>query len=304
VVLGLLVEVRADRAAARAIEERDVAAAARRRPRPYASGVIAADVAGAGDPIVLVHGVGTSRVVWRHAVPLLAADRCVVAPDLPGFGASPPAGPGFALDAVADALADGLAAHVPAPYDVVGNSLGGAVAVVLAHRRPALVRRLVLVAPAGFAPHGPAVARAAGAVGERLVAVRRRVGAPLAGSALARRVALWGTVARPGELPAADARAMIDGSRGARRIGPAIAAVAVADLRPTLADLAVPWGIVWGDRDRVVPIATLPMLRDVDSHAPVEVLPGVGHVPHMERPAVFAAALERLLDRLPAVTAS
>ena len=59
------------------------------------------DVQGEGAPLVLVHGVGTSRVVWRRVMPLLAQDRLVAAPDLPGFGASPADGPGFALERAA-----------------------------------------------------------------------------------------------------------------------------------------------------------------------------------------------------------
>jgi pimeloyl-ACP methyl ester carboxylesterase len=97
---------------------------------------------------------------------------------------------------------------------------------------------------------------------------------------------------------------MIGGARGSSRIAAAIAAVAQADLRPALAQLGVPWSVVWGDRDRVVPIATLAVLSAIEPRAPVETLAGVGHVPHIERPGAFAAALERALDRLGTVTAS
>ena len=65
---------------------------------------------GAGDPLVLVHGAGTSGAIWHRATPRLAARRRVIAPDLPGYGGSPAAGPGFALEEVADHLAAGLRA--------------------------------------------------------------------------------------------------------------------------------------------------------------------------------------------------
>ena len=109
--------------------------------------------AGSGDaePLLLIHGLGTSQVIWDAVVPGLARTRRVVTIDLPGFGRSAPAGPGFELGAVADRVARGLAAHgVSGPLDVVGHSLGGAVALTLAVDRPRLVRRLVLVAPAGL----------------------------------------------------------------------------------------------------------------------------------------------------------
>src|SRR5918996_5453624 len=80
--------------------------------------------AGDGDePLVLVHGAGTSSAIWRRAMGLPAPGRQVVAPDVPGYGGSPPAGRGFALEEVTERLADGLdEAGVAAPYDLVGHS--------------------------------------------------------------------------------------------------------------------------------------------------------------------------------------
>src|SRR6185436_4097817 len=72
------------------------------------AGELGRDEHGAGDPLVLLHGVASSRAIWRHAVAPLARRRRVIVVDLPGFGASPPAGPGFDLGDVADRLVDGL----------------------------------------------------------------------------------------------------------------------------------------------------------------------------------------------------
>jgi pimeloyl-ACP methyl ester carboxylesterase len=248
------------------------------------------DVHGDGAPLVLIHGVGANRAIWRRVTPLLAADRLVAAPDLPGLGACPPAGRGFALDAVADTLADALRRELPLPFDLLGNSLGGAVALVVAARHPELVRRLVLAAPAGLAPHRGPIPALAGRAGSTLSAVRRRAGPPLAGSAVARRLLLLGVVADPAGMPADDARLMLRGSEGSQRIGEAIAAVVRADLRPRLAELEMPLAFLWGARDRVIPLRTLrvPGVR-------LEVISGAGHVPHMECPQEFAAAVDRLL---------
>jgi pimeloyl-ACP methyl ester carboxylesterase len=266
--------------------------------------VIAIDSAGSGQPLVLLHGVGASRAIWHRAMPLLATHRRVVAADLPGFGESPASGRGFDLDEAAEALAAGLDGRVEVPFDLLGNSLGGAIAVALASRRPQLVGRLILSAPALFAPRNPLLARAAGAAAGQLIGARRLLGTPLASSAAGRRLMLFGAVGEPGRLPAEDARLMLTASRAASRIPEAITAVLATDLRSRLAELEVPTGLIWGERDRVV---SHQVLRDIRALAPalaVETIPRAGHVPQLERPREFAAAVERLLARLAAVTVS
>ena len=255
------------------------------------------DVKGEGPPLVLVHGVATSRSIWRHVVPGLAERHLVATPDMPGFGQSPPIGPGFVLEDVADALADALAA-LPAPVDVLGNSLGGAVAIVLAERRPDLVRRLILAAPAGLAPHRAPIPAIAGRVSATVVAARRRVAPRLVGNTAARRVLLYGLLTDPAAASAEEARATIAASRGAKRVGPAIAVVAAADLRSRLAALTMPVGFLWGDRDHLFPVASLGELRVHVPGAHAEVIQGAGHVPQLDTPDEFVVAVERLLNQM------
>ncbi|HEV2753261.1 MAG TPA: alpha/beta fold hydrolase [Solirubrobacteraceae bacterium] len=258
---------------------------------------------GEGAPLVLVHGVGASGEIWRRVVGTLARERRVSAADLPGFGASPPAGPGFALDAVADRLGEGLAAAgVSAPFDLVGHSLGGAVALTLAQRRPSAVGRLVLVAPAGLSPRSAAVAGALGALASVTVPLRRELGRPLAGLPLARRLLLAGTAHDGGRLPEAEARALLEASRPATRLREGFAAALAADLRGLLADLPTPVGFVWGERDLLVPVSGLEAVRAARPEAPARTLLDTGHVPMLERPHVFTAALVDVLDRLPPAT--
>jgi pimeloyl-ACP methyl ester carboxylesterase len=252
------------------------------------------DVYGEGSPLVLVHGVATSRSIWRHVVPGLAERRLVATPDMPGFGASPPLGRGFVLEDVADALASALSA-LPGPIDLLGNSLGGAVAIVLAERRPDLVRRLILAAPAGLAPHRAPIPAVAGRVSATTVAARRRVAPRLVGNTAARRVLLYGLLTDPASASPEEARAIIAASRGAQRVGEAIAVVAAADLRPRLSALTVPVEFLWGDRDHLFPVNTLDELRALVPGAHAEVIAGAGHVPQLDRPAEFVAAVERLL---------
>lgn len=260
--------------------------------------MIACDTAGHGEPLVLLHGVGANRGIWRYVVKPIAAERLVLAADLPGFGDSPPVGAGFRLDETAGALADGLLDHVTAPFDLVGNSLGGAIALIMALERPELVHRLVLVAPAGFSPTPKPVSVAAGRISDPLIVSRRVLGSPLMGSEIARRVLLWGAVAAPQRMSAQDARAMLQASRGSTRVGAAVAAVLAADLSSRLAALDLPLGLIWGACDRIVPIGTLQSILAVRPGAAVEIVPDAAHVPHFERPAEFVAALRRVLARL------
>lgn len=260
--------------------------------------MIAIDETGKGEPLVLLHGVGANRGVWRRVTPVLAADHLVLAPDLPGFGESAPTSPGFDLDAVAEALADALAERTGGSFSLLGNSLGGAVAVRLTLLRPELVSRLVLAAPAGFSPRPWPVATAAGALLEPMITFRRVLGTPIVQSATARRALLWGAVAEPRRMSADDARIMLHGSRGSKRIGSAVAAVLQADLRSVLGRVETPLGVIWGRSDRVVPIATLDRIKEARPDVVVATIPGAGHVPQMERPTQFVRALRRVLQRL------
>jgi pimeloyl-ACP methyl ester carboxylesterase len=259
--------------------------------------ISAMDVHGDGPPLVLVHGVATSSSIWRHVAPELAKRHLVATPDMPGFGQAPPIGRGFVLEDVADALAARLAG-MPAPFDLLGNSLGGAVAIVLAERRPDLVRRLILAAPAGLAPHRPPIPAIAGRVSATVVAARRRVAPRLVRSAAARRVLLYGLLTDPAAASAEEARTIIAASRGAKRVGAAVAVVAAADLRSRLAELTLPVGFLWGDRDHLFPVATLEELRALVPGAHAEVIRGAGHVPQLDTPGEFVTAVERLLDQM------
>lgn len=256
---------------------------------------IALDAAGEGEPLVLLHGVGTSREVWRHVLPGLAMTRRTIAVDLPGFGDSPPVGDRFDLDAVADAVADAAAARLDGPFDLLGHSLGGAVAVALARQRPESVRGLLLQAPAGLAPRPRVVATAAGITAEGFLATRRAIGGHLAGSAVARRVLLWGAVHDGGRLSSEDARLMLEASRSASRVRAAVESAVACDLRPMLAGVGAPLALLRGDRDKVVSAAAMRTLTETRPDALVATIHDCGHIPQLERPPAFLAAVERLL---------
>jgi pimeloyl-ACP methyl ester carboxylesterase len=254
------------------------------------------DEHGSGEPLVLLHGVATSRMIWRRVSAPLARNRRVIAVDVPGFGDSPPAGPGFDLDAVADRLVEGLG--LGQPFDVLGHSLGGAVAVVTARRHPEAVRRLVLVAPAGLAPRALRVAAALGAGAELAVRARRALGHRYVERPSARWAMFAGTIADPGALDPEDARLLLVASRRGRRISDGVRQSLQADLRADFAAAAMPVGLIWGSADRVVPYAGIDALRRLRPDAAVETLARSGHIPQLEDPQGFAAAVERVLAAL------
>ncbi|MEX0795107.1 MAG: alpha/beta hydrolase [Acidimicrobiia bacterium] len=104
------------------------------------------DHGGSGDTLVLVHGLGGSLINWDAVGPRFARHRRVVAPDLPGFGLSPPRDD-YRLRTHVAALADFIE-EFGAPVALMGNSMGGLICELLAAERPDLVDRLILVSPA------------------------------------------------------------------------------------------------------------------------------------------------------------
>ena len=183
------------------------------------------------------------------------------------------------------------------PFDLVGHSLGGGVAITLAAAHPRLVRRLVLVAPAGLRPF-PLPVSSLLAAGADAVLAARRGAASLTDVWWGRRLLLALTAADGAELPAAVARQMVEASASAKRTGPALASITSADLRPTLARLQMPLGVLWGEADRTVPIRALDDLTSLRPGAVVARVADAGHVPMVERPDAFVMALEHVLDSL------
>ncbi|MDT0630134.1 alpha/beta fold hydrolase [Rubrivirga sp. S365] len=109
------------------------------------------DTGGAGEPVVLVHGLGSNLSFWRATIPALeAAGRRVVALDLPGYGLSDKADVSGTMADFADAVAGVMDARGVDQADLVGVSMGGQIALTLALDRPARVRRLALLSPAGI----------------------------------------------------------------------------------------------------------------------------------------------------------
>ena len=118
---------------------------------------MAAEIAGSGEPVVLIHGLGGTSNVWTPVLPAFAARARVVRFDLPGSGRSPAGGP-ISIQAFVDRIARAMRVLGTERAHVGGHSLGTIVAAHLAQQHPDLVRDLVLL---GALPEPPEPARAA-----------------------------------------------------------------------------------------------------------------------------------------------
>jgi len=101
-------------------------------------------------PLVLLHGLNNSCLSWSRVAPLLAIDRRVLMPDLPGHGQSERPNVEYTLEWYARVIAAWLEALGLEQVDIVGHSFGGGVAQMLLLRCPERIRRLVLVAAGGL----------------------------------------------------------------------------------------------------------------------------------------------------------
>jgi len=256
---------------------------------------------GGGPAIVFVHGLAGSWTNWLENMCEFARDHRVVALDLPGFGASqltcePISIPGYA------ALLDGLCDVLEIERAVfVGNSMGGLVCADLALRRPARVQRLCLVSAAGISiqklslePLLTALVpleRVVSFYGGLVASQSRR----LAKRPRLRLFTLLHAFAHPDRLPAPLAAEVIAGA-GRPGLMPGLRSMSAYPIRDRIGAIACPTLIVWGARDRLVPV------RDADEFE--RRIPGArkiiyadtGHVPQIERPACFNEDLRAFLE--------
>lgn len=251
---------------------------------------------GSGEPLVLIHGIGHRRQAWDPVVGLLAASYDVFAIDLAGFGESPglPDDMRYSMDNACQNLADNFAAWgIDRPH-VVGNSLGGALALELAARGHA--RSATALSPAGFF-RGP----------DRLVALvvlvllkitsylPAAVVAPAMKSAAVRR-ALGRSLFEHGDrLTAED----FLGDTAALRDGVGFFPVLREGVTYAFGEkIDVPVTIAWGTRDKILLYGQSGLAAERLPQAHHVALPGCGHVPMIDDPSLVARVVEQTADRV------
>lgn len=245
-----------------------------------------------GPALVMLHGFGSSLHTWEPWAQALDDRYRVIRFDLPGFGLTGADPTGDYSDArgvaVLEALLDRLGVL---RASLIGNSLGGKLAWMFAVAHPERVDRLVLVAPDGFASPGFAY------------------GQPAEVPAMVRlmRYALPKAMLRSSLVPAyGDPAAMTDAlatryyelmlAPGVRDAMIArLEQVRLADPEPLLRRIQAPTLLLWGEKDGMIPVANAQDYLRLLPDARLQVLPGLGHVPHEEVPAVALAPVRAFL---------
>jgi len=253
-------------------------------------------VAGAGKPLLLVHGLGGAASNWLALAPFLLRGRRVLVPELPGHGGSEPLPAAANLNAYADRL--GLVAEREGFFGagVVGHSLGGAIVLRLAIRRPDLVGGLVLAGAAGISSGSRRSRYALTVTGlvkpGRRIAPHRRV---VARSALLRTLVFgrWGA-ADPQALPGEVVEGFLAGPARHTDTFSAAKALMVDDPRPDLDRVRCPALVLWGARDNQLTVVdAFDYARRL--RAPVRLIADCGHLLIGERPDACADAIESFL---------
>ncbi|GAP48316.1 alpha/beta fold hydrolase [Streptomyces azureus] len=246
---------------------------------------------GSGEPLLLLHGIGHHRQVWDPVIPALAAERDVIAVDLPGCGESPALPDGMAHDlptmnTVLAALCEAL--EIERPH-VAGNSLGGLLALDLA--RAQLVRSVTALSPAGF--WNELERRYAFTVLMTMRQIAQRMPLPvverLARPAIGRTLLTSTIYARPGrrspEAVVAETLAL------ARSQGFSETLRSGRSVQFTDDIVGTPVTVAWGNRDRLLIPRQGVRAKSVIPRARLVRLPGCGHVPMNDDPALVARVL-------------
>jgi pimeloyl-ACP methyl ester carboxylesterase len=247
--------------------------------------------AGSGEPLLLIHGIGSRWQMWEPVLDALAARHEVIAIDLPGFGASPMPPPGTppGLDSLTT-LVEGFLRDVGVerPH-VAGNSLGGLISLELAKRGQ--VRSATALSPAGFAT-APEMTVARASLWVSVRAARGLAGQAdrLLAPAWGRRMALNLFVAHPERITAADAAASTRALAGAPWFDETLPALHAMEF--TGGDgIEVPVTVAWGSKDRLLRPRQARRAGHAIPRARLISLRGCGHVPATDDPEQVARVL-------------
>ena len=255
--------------------------------------------AGAGQPLLLIHGLGASVLTWRDNIGPLAESFRVIALDLPGHGNSDKPDIDYAAPTIVRLIARFVEAIGIEKTAIVGNSVGGALGLMVALAYPDLVSGLVLVGSAGL--------------GKEISTYVKLASIPLLGRLL-ESPKFHGTKFMLHNVfhdPSLASPELIEELYRSRQMPGAKEAVVrvihnVVNLRGVrdeyvrideLKDLPMPTMIVWGAEDRIFPVSHAYRAADSSPQTVLKVFEECGHWPHMEKATAFNSAVTKFLSR-------
>ncbi|MFC9764068.1 alpha/beta fold hydrolase [Rhodococcus jostii] len=269
---------------------------------------VAYRLSGEGETLLFVHGMAGSSATWRAVLPQLAQRYRVLAPDLPGHGDSAKPRGDYSLGAFAAWLRDLLNELDIERVTVIGQSLGGGVAMQFSYQHPELCDRLVLIGSGGLGPDVNWTLRLLAAPGSEFIlplvapAVVRDAGNKVRGWLAAvgihsvRGDEMWNAYSSLSDSDTRQAflrtlRAVVD-HRGQ----------AVSALSRLYLNEGLPTQLIWGDSDGIIPVAHGYAAHEAIPGSRLAVLDGVGHYPHLEDPAAVVEIIDDFVSTTPART--
>ena len=279
-----------------------------RRPAASSTGSstvhrVAYRLEGSGPLLVLVHGITSSSATWEPVIRPLAEHYTVLAPDLLGHGQSAKPRGDYSLGAYASGIRDLLVALGQERATFVGHSLGGGVAMQLSYQFPELCERLVLVDSGGLGREVSLLLRSATLPGSdlvlpllampRLLNAGRAVGRFLDGLGIGIRTDIEEMARGHASLADREAReAFVHTLRSI--IEPGGQRVSATD-RLYLAE-NMPFLIIWGARDKIIPIAHGRAAHRQVPGSRLEVFPESGHFPQLDEPQRFVNTVTDFIE--------
>ncbi len=251
---------------------------------------------GDGPPLVLLHGWGLNRAVWNSVANTLARHWTLYLIDLPGHGRSPPmtAQSMHSIEDMAHAVAKTLADHVPKAANILGWSLGGQLALALAHYHPEMVSRLVLVGTTPCfvqQPDWPHAMRPA-----ILEDFAQRLQRDFSGTI--RSFLALQAMNAPGSrdiVAALQAALSAEGQPPVDNLAAGLSMLRDSDLRPAVAHIQQPALIIQGRRDMLTPEPAAHWLAQRLPQAEYLLIDDAAHAPFLSHPEHFHQAVTEFL---------
>jgi 3-oxoadipate enol-lactonase/4-carboxymuconolactone decarboxylase len=242
------------------------------------------DGAPGGEPLVMLHSLGTTASVWDAQAEALAGSFRIIRPDMRGHGLTTSTPGPYSMAQLAADVAGVMDALGIGAAHVAGISIGGMIAQALAAADPSRVKSLMLVDTAMAIPPAESwISRAA--------TVRAEGIALIADAVMAR----WVTPDFMNAPEAAGLRAMLLRTP-AEGYAAAAEAIATADLTTGTSTLTLPTLIVVGDQDAATPVASAQALHAVIAGSSLTIIDGGAHIPTVEKPAEITAAIRAFLS--------